>query len=163
MLNLSQLGYVEQLTWQMAMPFIKISLLLFYFRIFPNRSMRLATYIVGAVVVGLLISTTVVAVMSCVPVPYYWDRTIPGGHCLNYNLFYIIGAAFNSTTDLVVLCLPLPVIWGLQVDVQKKIGLSFIFLLGGLYAFPPTLHPHLCLVADSYIVSSLQASFAWQY
>ena len=34
-------------------------------------------------------------------------------------------------TDAIVLCLPLPVVWSLKTGINKKIGLSFAFALGG--------------------------------
>ena len=72
-----------------------------------------------------------VFIFACLPVQFYWDRSIPGGHCLIYDLFYIIMAALNTLTDVVVLLLPLNVVWNLTITHPKKIGLSIVFLIGG--------------------------------
>jgi hypothetical protein len=78
------------------MPFIKFSLLFLYRRLFPQKWVLYASWTIGIIVMGWLISTTVVQIVACIPVAYYWDRTIPGGHCLNYNLFYIITVGSSS-------------------------------------------------------------------
>ena len=119
------------MTWQLAMPFIKFSLLLFYRRLFPNQWLLRTSQFIGAFVLAWMISTTIVQINACTPVAYYWDREIPGGHCLNYDKFYIITGAINMVTDAIVLGLPLPVVWTLKISRNRKIGLSFAFALGG--------------------------------
>ena len=129
------------------MAFIKFSLLLFYQRLFPNMWLLRTSQAIGAFVLAWLISTTIVQINACTPVAYYWDRTLPGGHCLNYNIFYVITGAINIVTDAIVLCLPLPVVWGLKTSKSRKIGLTFVFALGGFACIASIVHialvPHL--------------------
>jgi len=70
-------------------------------------------------------------IFSCHPVQYYWDKSIPGGTCININsLSYgITGAGF--ITDLMVLLLPLPSLWNLQMQSSRKLAIMGIFVLGG--------------------------------
>lgn len=70
------------------------------------------------------------AIFQCTPVHYYWNRTIPGGHCVNDIAFYIALAATNTFTDIVLLALPLPTVWSLKINKGKKLALSGVFVLG---------------------------------
>ena len=71
-------------------------------------------------------------IFSCKPISFFWDKNIPGGRCLNENsLSYGITAA-NIATDIAVLVLPLPWLWHLQMNLNRKLALSGIFLLGCL-------------------------------
>ena len=114
------------------MPVVKTSLLLFYIRLFPSRKMRIVSYTTGAAMWGFCIASTIVDIDTCAPISHFWNQNIPGGHCINTNVFYIIGSSVQFLTDLAVLVIPLPVVWSLNIGVAKKIGLSFVFLLGGL-------------------------------
>lgn len=49
----------------------------------------------------------------------------------------VIFAVFNSVSDVAILILPQPMIWQLQLPISKKIGLSLVFLFGGLYVKVP--------------------------
>ena len=70
--------------------------------------------------------------LACRPFEYNWNKSIPGGQCINQSLYYIIGSAFNVATDVAILFLPLPVIWRLQLKLSQKLQLSGVFLLGSL-------------------------------
>ena len=52
--------------------------------------------------------------------------------CFDLNAFYVAGAALALASDVIILMLPMPVVWRLQVSKNQKIGLSVVFLLGGL-------------------------------
>ncbi|RAL09235.1 uncharacterized protein BO97DRAFT_427504 [Aspergillus homomorphus CBS 101889] len=60
----------------------KVSILVFYVRIFSTRNFRVAAYIVGAFVVGHGIGILFAAIFQCSPIAYIWDKTIEDGSCL---------------------------------------------------------------------------------
>ncbi|KAL8766982.1 MAG: hypothetical protein Q9209_006394 [Squamulea sp. 1 TL-2023] len=70
------------------------------------------------------------AFLHCRPLAYYWDRSIPNGHCVNDNLIGYTITAFNIVTDLVVLILPIPWLWGMNMVVPKRIAIVGLFVLG---------------------------------
>lgn len=70
------------------------------------------------------------AIFQCTPIHYFWDRSLPGGHCINNIAFYIALAATNCATDVTLLFLPMPMVWNLRVRRSKKIALSGVFMLG---------------------------------
>lgn len=125
--------YAFEVIWTFTVPVIKTSLLLLYNRIFPIRQVRLATYAVGFFVITWLLWAGIATIAQCVPVAYFWNRNIPGGHCINNNAFYISAGAVNVFTDFAIIAIPIPVIWRLQkITTAQKIGFIVIFCLGGL-------------------------------
>lgn len=115
---------------------IKISILLFYRRLFPsnatNASFRVAWVIVAFLSVGTGIGTLVAAICNCNPFVYYLDRDL-AGKCPNLRSLLVSSAALNIVTDVSILILPTLVVWRLQVTKPQKLAVSGIFLLGGLY------------------------------
>jgi hypothetical protein len=82
------------------------------------------------------ISTWFVNLTVCTPIAFYYDRTIPGGHCKNQVVSGTINAALSLVGDIAILALPLPMVWNLQINMRRKIALCGIFLLGSLYGLP---------------------------
>lgn len=62
---------------------------------------------------------------------FFWDRTIPGGPCINMMAFFRFANIANLLTDILILAMPIPIVWSLQLDRHKKIGVCGLFLLGG--------------------------------
>ena len=54
-------------------------------------------------------------------------------YCNDSNTYYVSTSAFNVALDFWILVLPLSIVWTLQLSGSRKVGLSAIFLLGGLY------------------------------
>ena len=111
---------------------IKISILLFYRRIFTTRRFAIAANIVGFIQVAWCISIGGSAIFSCDPVAYFWDKLIPDGHCININTLRLVGDGLNFIADILVLCLPIPSLWGLQIPFSRKLALIGMFVLGGM-------------------------------
>ncbi|KAJ9631695.1 hypothetical protein H2203_000094 [Taxawa tesnikishii (nom. ined.)] len=110
------------LTYMWAMSAIKASILLFYYRLFNiNRALRWTVYFTLCFVLGWHVSYFFALIFQCTPVAYFWDRSIPGGHCvdhgaLNNNTLSVSNSAFNVFTDLMCLIAPLPVLIKLRLS-----------------------------------------------
>ena len=140
-----QMAYLTAIFWQLTMPAVKTSLLLFYVRIFPNHRMRMVACITGAILWSFGLASTIVDIDVCTPIRSYWAIPINGhveGHCVNTHVFYIFVAVMQLLTDIAVLLIPLPFVWRLQISDAKKVALSIIFLLGSLYVSPQIESPH---------------------
>ncbi|KAI9367647.1 hypothetical protein BJX61DRAFT_527392 [Aspergillus egyptiacus] len=110
----------------------KVSILLFYVRVFQTRSFRILAYVIGFLVVGHGIGVFFAALFQCSPVQYTWDKTIPGGSCFDQQAFYRYVSPPNIFTDFAILIMPMPVVWRLQTKLTQKLALTGVFLLGGL-------------------------------
>ncbi|MCJ1285840.1 hypothetical protein MMC26_005181 [Xylographa opegraphella] len=119
-----------QILWATSLVFIKLSLLVFYVRIFNVPLFKLVAKVLMVVVLLWGASVVLCAFLLCRPFAFNWDQTIPGGSCGNQILSYIITGAFNILTDFMVLCLPMPMVWNLHVPRKNKIALFGMFGIG---------------------------------
>lgn len=110
----------------------KISILLFYARIFTTTNFRILAGMAGAIVLAHGISVFFAAIFQCLPVQYAWDKNIPGGSCFDQQAFYRYVSPPNILTDVLILIMPLPFVWRLHTRLTQKIALTGVFLLGGL-------------------------------
>ncbi|KXG53583.1 uncharacterized protein PGRI_006330 [Penicillium griseofulvum] len=119
------------LVYVVTVPLIKLSILLFYRRIF---GMTYSMWFCVFLTTGYFVSCMVAFLVCCRPVSYYWTQYADpsGGVCI-FNLypFYIGNAAANVVTDGIILLVPIPLVWKLQMRKTQKVMLSGIFLLGG--------------------------------
>jgi hypothetical protein len=111
---------------------IKLSILLFYVRLFPYAKFRYFAYANMAYTIAWGIATWVVNLMVCSPIAFYYDKTIPGGVCKNQSISGSVNGALSLLGDICILSLPLPMIWKLHMNTRRKIALCGIFLLGSL-------------------------------
>jgi hypothetical protein len=118
------------LLWASSLTAIKISILLFYTRIFSVRKFIITAYAIMAIVVSWWASVVLEEFLLCRPLAFNWDRTIKGGVCSDNMAAYIAAGVINLCTDLMVLILPVPIILGLMLPVRTKIALTCTFCLG---------------------------------
>ncbi|KAI9044584.1 uncharacterized protein KD926_000495 [Aspergillus affinis] len=110
----------------------KISILLFYVRIFNTFKFRMFAYAVGLIVLGHGIGVFFAAIFQCSPIAYTWDKTIQGGTCFDQQAFYRYVSPPNILTDVLILVMPMPFVWKLHTRTGQKLALTGVFLLGGL-------------------------------
>ncbi|AEO66486.1 uncharacterized protein THITE_2114613 [Thermothielavioides terrestris NRRL 8126] len=127
------ISFALQRANQPALACIKLSILLFYLRIFSSeRWLRWAAYANMAYTICWAISTWIVNLTVCTPIAFYYDHTIPGGKCKNQVISGTANGALSLLGDVCILVLPLPVIWKLKINTRRKIALCGVFLLGCL-------------------------------
>lgn len=69
-----QLFFWDELIYLSALPITKISILLFYLRIFPRRGFKYCVYALIATNVGYLISFEVISIWQCRPIDAAWKK-----------------------------------------------------------------------------------------
>lgn len=130
-LTAPKLLYIFEIISTTAIAIIKTSMLLFYYRLFPNQKFVYAIYAVQTLVIASWIMIIFGVMFQCTPIAYFWDKSI-AGHCINVSPFYISITAVNLAADIMIVTMPLPIIWNLNTSAGRKIGLTLVFLLGGL-------------------------------
>ena len=88
--------------------------------------------VLGAIVFSWWVAIFFTSIFTCSPVQYQWDKTIPGGYCLQQEKFFLGNALPNIVTDALVVILPMPIIWRLQMAMRRKILLTMLFALSTL-------------------------------
>jgi hypothetical protein len=83
------------------------------------------------IVVAYWIAFTLGTLFQCSPVAFNWDKTIPGGRCMEAKTGFIISGSVNVVIDVVLVLMPIPVVLKMQhIRMLKKIGIIGIFSLG---------------------------------
>lgn len=127
-----------------AVLFPKLAILAIYMRIFTTSLYRYTCWALAVFLIVNWVTFTVAAFLMCTPFEYLWNKTIPGGHCLDLKLLFLWSAFPNIVTDLVMLVLPLPVVWKLNTSRNTKIGLTITFVTGSMYVASPRRPTTLC-------------------
>ena len=117
-----------------VLSFSKVSILLFYRRITPNRVFHIFIWVTMGCTVGLAVAGLIADLLQCTPIAYFWDRSSPGGSCFNQAAFYFAAAGCSVLGDVWILVLPMPVFWGLQISLKRRLVLMSLFAVGFLYA-----------------------------
>jgi hypothetical protein len=126
--------FIAQSPYKVVVCLNKVSVILFFLRLFTGRRFRVACWICMAVVVAWSIGTIAATILQCVPIAGSWDKSIHAV-CINSDAFWLAYAILNVLTDALVLTLPLPQIIGLHLKLREKIMLFGVFLIGGFVVF----------------------------
>ncbi|MCJ1463320.1 hypothetical protein MMC07_001927 [Pseudocyphellaria aurata] len=112
---------------------IQLSFIFLYKRLFTlqRRWFKYTLYALGAFSIVQNLAIIITVLLYCAPFNYYWNKSIPGGHCYKFQTAYIIGLVLNLVTDIAILITPIPIIWGLQMSAKSKKAVTCLFLLGG--------------------------------
>ncbi|KFY10024.1 hypothetical protein V492_05243 [Pseudogymnoascus sp. VKM F-4246] len=126
---LRKLYYISQVLYLLVQGLAKVSILLLYLRIFPDRRFRRIIH-VSLVWMGCrTIIFVCVVVFQCIPVAHSWDTSV-AGKCADQQAFVYAGAAVSIFEDIVIMFLPVYELNGLTLSLKKRIGLVFMFALG---------------------------------
>jgi hypothetical protein len=129
---LTLLVYICELLYVITIGLVKISILLFYLRVFPLKSLHLASWAMIGYCVASTLAFLLVTVFQCHPIAYVWNKDLKGGKCINYNAVAWANAAINIQQDLLIIFLPVNALRRLQLNLKKKIGMYAMFGVGGL-------------------------------
>lgn len=124
--------YFDEDLYLTALPLVKISMLLFYLRIFPQKWFRLSCFAAMACCAAYAIAFLLVSVFQCTPIHYAWNDWDGehSGHCTDINAQGWSSAALNVILDIVVIGLPMPLIAKLQLNKRKKFLVFLMFSVG---------------------------------
>jgi hypothetical protein len=119
------------MTYKISLQATKVSLLLFYMRIFHHIAWfkKISLSLIAFLVI-YLIATTVTSIVQCTPVELAWDPSGDSSRCIDLPKFFIFNGVVALLTDLLVLVLPLPLVWGLQLPFSQKLALIPVFGIG---------------------------------
>ncbi|KAJ9138178.1 CFEM domain-containing protein [Pleurostoma richardsiae] len=130
--NFGRFFYIMAVLYFLLVMLLKMSLLFFYLRIFPDRLIRRllwGTVIVNSVV-GVLFA--VMAIFQCHPISYVWTKWDGEHHgtCLNINGISWANAIISICLDIWMLAIPLWQLRSLNLNWKKKVGVGIMFATG---------------------------------
>ncbi|KAH7024497.1 uncharacterized protein B0I36DRAFT_352728 [Microdochium trichocladiopsis] len=119
---------------------LKISILLFYLRIFPSQGFRRVTWATIAVVSLYALAFLLAHILQCQPVSFNWTQwNDPGGRpgtgpkqgrCIDNIAVARSNAVISIVLDVWMLLLPLYKVRELNTSLKKKIAISAMFFVG---------------------------------
>ncbi|KAI1870912.1 hypothetical protein JX265_005952 [Neoarthrinium moseri] len=120
------------ITYGLASPAVKLTVLALLWRIFPTRFIRTGIYVIGGMCVAWFVAVELVTIFQCSPIPAAWDKTLDptGERCINSLHFYTGNSAANFVLDLAILILPVPEILHLNMSRTRKWAVVGVFALG---------------------------------
>ena len=129
--------YISTIFYYIDLGLGKITMLMFFLRIFPAAGVRRLLIGTGVFCAGWSLLCAFLTVFECTPVSYYWTFW-DGEHkgtCINGNAIAWANATVTIALDFWMLGIPLFQLHGLQLHWKKKISVGIMFCVGTLYAF----------------------------
>ena len=126
--------YALEVLYFFQIALLKLTLLFFFLRIFPQRTVKRVLWATIAFVIVWALVFVFVAVFQCRPISHYWlswDKQ-HDGNCININAFAWSNAGINILLDAWMLVLPLYEVFQLQLTWRKKISVAMMFCVGTL-------------------------------
>jgi hypothetical protein len=129
------LVYIASSIYTISLGLIKVSLCMFYLKIFPAPRIRMVCWII---VTWIVLNTLIIfflTVFSCLPVQAFWDRDVPG-KCLDIRALAYANSASAIAQDLALVIFPLVCIEKLNMNRYRKFAVGLMFCIGTLYVYP---------------------------
>lgn len=128
-----QIFYYTELLYLASIALTKISILLFYLRIFPQVGLRKAIWFTIVLCVLYIITFVTATALQCIPIRIAWEHWDGEHHgkCIDLNADAWCSAGVNIVLDLIVILLPMRELKKLAMSRRRKFGVMLMFL-GGL-------------------------------
>ncbi|KAF4335777.1 Pth11-like integral membrane [Fusarium beomiforme] len=113
---------------------IKISILLFYSRIFPSTELLFGLSMKFEYFLSISYPVVFWVTMgnACRPFEHFWTQFAgTKGTCIDINKFFLALGIVNMINDFYILLMHIPHIFRLQMSLRKRIGVTGILMLGG--------------------------------
>ncbi|KAK1546422.1 CFEM domain-containing protein [Colletotrichum paranaense] len=118
------LFFIEELLYSFVVAVTKLSILIFYLRLFAETWFRVVCYVMLGVTTVYGIGQILGIVLVCSPVSYNWTQW-DGEHqgkCGNVNLMAFINGGVNIAIDFILFILPVTQFITVSWTLKKKIG-----------------------------------------
>ncbi|EEH16402.2 hypothetical protein PABG_06489 [Paracoccidioides brasiliensis Pb03] len=125
-----RITFIESILYICGTALMKISIILFYLRIFPPTRVHIVCKTLIFFILGYSFASCVVVIFMCRPVEKFWDVQIMYGSCIDRAASYYVNAAMSITTDMMTLAIPIPLIHRLTISLRQKIIIACILGMG---------------------------------
>jgi len=125
-------GYVLQIFFGPQQTLAKLSLLIFYYRVFSiNRTFLRLSYFIGTLQIMYCISWIFTSIWMCNPIKKTWEPLTPGS-CLDLSIVLAVCESINSTIDFTMVGMAIYIVRELKTSKANKYKLGTLFAFGGL-------------------------------
>ncbi|MCJ1240292.1 hypothetical protein MMC14_008292 [Varicellaria rhodocarpa] len=127
--------YANTIVQLLALGPTKLSVLLFYRRIFRGKWFNIASWVLIGAVSAWTIAFFFSNLFICVPINSRVSTqvlAITGSKCVRTTKMFLAQSYADFSLDILILALPIPMIWNLHMARSRKVQVSLIFLLGAI-------------------------------
>ncbi|KAI0172252.1 hypothetical protein GGR52DRAFT_549624 [Hypoxylon sp. FL1284] len=127
--------FAGEVFYGLSSPLIKLSVLAFYWRIFPTRFVKMGCTVLAVLSIGWAVAIFITNFLQCRPLRAFWHQELqllPETRCFDAILYFLGNSTANCVIDFATLVLPLREIFKLQTTRAKKFGIGAVFILGGV-------------------------------
>ena len=120
--------------YNLSLILAKLSVLIFFTRIFRLRKFLICTYSTMAFLIIAGLWMVLSGFLFCIPVHDFWNVNyrLHRAHCLPDGPVWYANAAMQISTDVVILILPMPLLSKLHLPWRQKMGIMLVFGVGVL-------------------------------
>ncbi|KAL9563805.1 hypothetical protein ACKAV7_012047 [Fusarium commune] len=132
-LNARLMQFLISLTYSYSIGLSKLSILLFYWRIFRQSAIRISIQIMLIISVAWVMIRTLMVIFHCMPVQAYWDKSIKNATCkINDTRFFFSTCLTHFIIDIIILALPVIEVFKLRLSLGQKFAITAMFARGGI-------------------------------
>ncbi|KAJ1326892.1 CFEM domain-containing protein [Microdochium nivale] len=131
--NFSRTFWIVSLLYFTEVAMLKVSILFFYLRIFPDPAVRRMLWGTLVVIIIFGISFVLAAALQCRPVSYNWTswrEPSQKAQCRDSSVIAWANAGISIALDLWMLYLPLSQVRSLNLHWKKKVGVAAMVVVG---------------------------------
>ncbi|TGJ85454.1 hypothetical protein E0Z10_g3332 [Xylaria hypoxylon] len=121
------------LWYSLTMIASKLSIAIFLLRLTISKTHHYIIYTISLFTIASGAVFFFVALFQCAPIPFFWDKDIVGGKCIDVGIIAALTylySSFSVVCDFTFAILPLFLIYDLQIDMRTKIALIPILSIG---------------------------------
>ncbi|KAI8940037.1 hypothetical protein NX059_003759 [Plenodomus lindquistii] len=124
--------YVLEVLYVVQVTLLKLTLLMFFLRIFPTTGTRRVVWATIAFTIAWGFTFTIAVIFQCWPISYFWTSwdEASSGKCIDINALGWSQAIISIVLDVWMLCVPLYVVCHLQMSWRKKASVAVMFGVG---------------------------------
>ena len=74
-----------------------------------------------------------VIMFQCKPIPFFWNKSLPGGECVNIEIVIALGflySSFSVISDFIFAILRSYIVWRLHINKRSKLMLVPLLAMG---------------------------------
>ncbi|KAH7159466.1 hypothetical protein B0J13DRAFT_670219 [Dactylonectria estremocensis] len=130
MYNSRFIGFFNSLTYAFSIAASKLAILCLYWRIFKISIIRIPIQVLIALSVAWIILRTFMLLFRCIPIQYYWDKSITGSCKISDTQFFFGTVFTHFLMDIAILILPVLEVFRLRLRLGQKLAISALFVIG---------------------------------
>ncbi|KAJ8125913.1 hypothetical protein O1611_g7725 [Lasiodiplodia mahajangana] len=129
--QLQKLTFIGTILYGTGSTSIRLSVIIFYFRIFATKIVRRGCYVLAGICLAWFVAIEALNLATCRPISFMWDKG-RGGYCVKTPAGIIVLGAFNVVIDAATVVLPIREVIKLKLSREKKLIIFGVFLIGGI-------------------------------